>query len=176
MSDNQAVEADEVIGESNERHQRRHDAKGGVVAKAKEAPEPQKRHDFDASAPIDGWGDPFSIKLAPGWAAFFVSDFDANRLQQRPWEMALWGDPRVLGYAAIKAGEKGTPIRFKELTLYLMREDLVQQTQQRDFRRQRHNQLRTHLFQIAQESGAIDPVSRQPIPGANLGFVHQFQR
>jgi hypothetical protein len=170
----QAAEADEVIDDG--RHQRRHDAKGQVVAKAKEAAEPQRRHDNDETAPIDGWGDPFKIRLADGWHAFFVSEYDANRLHQRPWEMATWGDPRILGYDAVKADEKGKPVKYKELTLYLMREELVQPTQNRDFRRQRHNQLREHLFRKARESGAVDAISGRPIPGPTHGFVNTYQR
>lgn len=179
MSDPTAEAPDdsEVLEENGRVPQRRHDAKPAGVAQKRQAAEPQRRHDSPADVPIDGWGDPLNVKAAPGYVAFMVSEHDIGRLAWRPWSPATWGDPRIAEYAGGRPGEKGTQMRYKELYVYVMREEDWITTQARDPRRAKHAQLKASLFQRAQESGTFDAANpRIRINNPHTGFVNQFQR
>ena len=69
---------------------------------------------------VDGWGDPFDVVCAPGWVAFWASDFDRNRMARRRWEPGCWGDRRIVSYDGAVAGKKGVHIKHRELSLMIM--------------------------------------------------------
>lgn len=174
-TETETAEVDEVEQELGRAPQRRHD---GLRAGApKKAVEPKRRHDSEVETPIDGWGDPFQIECAPGFRAFFVSEFDVVRLWQRPWSMATWGDPRIKSYHGVNAGVDGTPLRFNELTVYVMKNEDWEKVQRRDAKRIRHNQLREVVQRRAEESGAVDAANPNiRIPNPSYGFMNHIAR
>lgn len=125
-------------------------------ARAKKAAKPaaETRTDSVGLAPINGFGEPFEIALAPGWRACWVSDKDLERLTHREWEVATWEDPRVIEYRGAKRPKdgKGVAIRFNELTCYLVSEEAYLRTHAHDPRRLDHRQRRAALMKRAEES------------------------
>lgn len=102
-------------------YKRRHDVEGTAPKKGRR--KPQARFDSDVSAPIDGFGDPLAVKMAPGWIHLWVTQRDFNRWQSRPWEDGRWGDKRILSYPAVAGGKEGAVIQSPQgsMTLKVMR-------------------------------------------------------
>ncbi len=121
--------------------------------KKKRGRPPKVRHDSPDDMPINGWGEPFEVSLAPGWRGFWASETDLSRMSHRPWTMATWFDPRVVAYQGAPRGDKGQPIKYRELTLMLMSESAAIALDKYDPRRKRHSQLRAALKSEALNSG-----------------------
>lgn len=124
------------------------------VKKGAVKPAAETRTDSVGLAPINGFGEPFAIKLAPGWMCSFVSEHDQERLTHREWEIATWDDPRVIEYRGAKRPEnsKGVAIKFKELTCHLISEEAYLRAQAHDPRRLDHTVKRAALMRVAEES------------------------
>lgn len=86
----------------------------------------KERHTIATKRPhIDGYGTPFHVEFAePGWRASWLSEVDIERFSDRNHEPVAWGDHRIkaVGVSGSKAKE-GSAIKYKELTLYLEREE-----------------------------------------------------
>lgn len=132
----------------------------GTAQRRKPGRPPKVRHDSVVDGAIDGFGDPFHVELKPGFVAYWVSQRDIAVHQRRPWVQATWGDPRVVSYLGAAPGPKGTPIKHQTLTLYLMSAVDHRRIQAGDPSRQRHVQLRKHLFDIAKNSEAYGQKGR----------------
>lgn len=131
----------------------RHDHKPTNVAPKRRGRPPKVRHDSPTDLPINGWGAPFDVKFSPGWSGSWVSAHDMAAMSFRPWEVATWGDPRVLQYQGAARGGKGAPIKYRELTLMLMTTAHAVAIRNNDERRARHSQLRSELKSEALDSG-----------------------
>lgn len=135
----------------------RHDAApagAGAAERGRRGREPKARADSNLRAAIDGYGNPFGMKCAPGWIAYWVSASDAAKHSHRRWEVARWGDARVAEYKHASPGAKGEVIKHKSLTCFLMRESDHLTLHAEDPARQLHEALKDDAFTKAEESEA----------------------
>ncbi len=102
---------------------------------------------------VDGWGDPFNVQCAPGWTAFWASEFDRNRLARRHWEPGTWGDPRIVSYDGAVEGKKGVHIKHRELSLMIMAVEDADRARASDPRRQGRAALQDVLWTRARSNG-----------------------
>ncbi len=126
----------------------RHDTKPKNAApKTRKKREAKVRFDSEPDAAIDGYGDPFHVETKPGWEAYWVSDFDRSRIGvRRKWEMARWGDHKIVSYFGAEPGKAGEPIRHRELTLYLMSSEQAAAARARDPRLRGRAELRKVIW------------------------------
>jgi hypothetical protein len=116
--------------------------------------EPARRHDSDLAvyAPLDGWGDPLKVECDPGLEALWTTDSALEKYMGRPWQAATWGMVGVR-VPSLAPDDKGKPIRYRELRLYVMRTSDAERMRERDPYRVRHNVLRGRLFEAPPNAG-----------------------
>ena len=147
---------DEVVGTAEPRSASRRDHQPANVApKGRKTRVAKARHDTPpaAAAPLNGWGDPFGVEVAPGWVPYWPTSRDLARMSFRPWFPVLGGDRRVISYQG-GVLEKDKPIKYREHSLYLMRQEDHDRLVATDPRRVQHGRKKEELYQKAFDSEA----------------------
>ncbi len=151
--------------ETEESASARHDFQPKNAAKrGRKKREPKVRHDSPAISvsAVDGWGEPFDVKCSPGFTHHWASEHDLTRPGGRRWTVANWGDPRVVSYSGTLPGVKGSPIKYRELTLMIMTSEDAAAARQRDPRRVARESLRETIYAQARASrgGRVENISK----------------
>lgn len=124
--------------------------------------QPLVRSDSEILADLDGFGQPFNVKLVPGWKPFWVSRKDMARHSHRAWQQLTWDDERVLEYRHLLKGKDNEPIEYRGLFLHAMPEAISAKYTALDPARRQHQRAMAYMHADSQQMPGVpmsDPIT-----------------